>query len=101
MLSCSGRHYLLHVEATNLLLVLTSTQLYTTAASSPSGTHPFIDSLMQCAQLAPQVVQQILQHFIARPSLPANLQLWSPSQGAANGVFQLVRSAAGVCCLSS
>ena len=93
---CSGRQYLLHIEVTNLLLVLASTQLYTTTASAPTGMHPFLDSLMQQTQLAPYLVQQILQHFVARPSLPANLQLWSPSRNARNGVFQLVRSAAGV-----
>lgn len=94
--SCSGRRCLLHLEATNLLLVLSSTQLYTTAAASPAGTHPFIDSIMQQTQLAPQLVQQSLQHFITRPPLPPGTQLWSPSQDAGNGVLHLVRTAAGI-----
>lgn len=96
MCACSGQLYLLHIEVTNLLLVLASTQLYSTAASAPVGAHPFVDSIMEQAGLAPQLVQCVLQHFIARPRLPSNVQLWAPSQDAAHGVLQIVRSAAGV-----
>lgn len=92
---CSGKRYLLHIEAAHLLVVLTSTQLYTPAASSPAGTHPFLDSIMQQTQLAPQLVQQSLHHFINRPPQPSGIQLWSPSQDTRNGVLHLVRSAAG------
>ena len=95
--ACSGRHYLLHIEATNLLVVLASTQLYSAAASAPVGIHPFIDSVMAQADMAPVLVQRVLQHFIARPQIPSNVQLWTPSQDAAHGVLQLVKSAAGLC----
>ena len=50
---------------------------------------------MEQAGLAPQLIQRVLQHFIARPRLPSNVQLWAPSQDAAHGVFQIVRYAAG------
>ena len=93
---CSGQFYLLHVEIINLLLVLASTQLYSTSASAPVGTHPFIDALMQQQHLAALVVQRALGHFSSRPSLPSKLQLWSPSPDAQDiGVLKLVRSAAG------
>ncbi|KAA6428940.1 MAG: hypothetical protein FRX49_01050 [Trebouxia sp. A1-2] len=91
----SGQYYLLHVEVVNLLLVLTSTQLYSTSPSAPIGSHPFIDALMQQRQLAPQLVQQALKHYSFRPPLPPKVQLWSPSPDADNkGVLRLVRSAA-------
>ena len=96
VLFCSGHFYLLHVETINLLLILSSTQLYSTSASAPVGTHPFIDGLMQQQSLAPQVVQQALNHYSLRPSLPPKLQLWAPGPDADNkGVLKLVRSAAG------
>lgn len=92
----SGPLYLLHVETINLLLVLCSTQLYSTSASAPVGTHPFIDALMQQQPLAAPVVQLTLQHYSSRPPLPPYLQLWSPSPDADDkGVLKLVRSAAG------
>ncbi len=84
------------MEVINLLLVLTSTQLYSTSPSAPIGSHPFIDTLMQQRQLAPQVVQQALKHYSCRPPLPSKVHLWSPSPDADNkGVLRLVRSAAG------
>ena len=84
------------MEVINLLLVLTSTQLYSTSPSAPIGSHPFIDTLMQQRQLAPQVVQQALKHYSCRPPLPPKVHLWSPSPDADNkGVLRLVRSAAG------
>jgi len=84
------------VEVINLLLVLTSTQLYSTSASAPVGSHPFTDNLMQQSQFAPQVVQQALKHYGSRPPLPPKVQLWSPSPDADDkGVLKLVRSAAG------
>lgn len=95
-LHCSGQSYLLHVETINLLLVLSSTQLYSTSASAPLGNHPFIDALMQQQPLAAQMVQHALQHYSTRPPLPPKLQLWSPStDGGDKGVLKLVRSAAG------
>ena len=95
-MSCSGKFYLLHVETINLLLVLFSTQLYSTSASAPVGSHPFIDALMRQQPLATAVVQQALLHYILRPPLPPKAQLWSPSPGAdSKGVLKLVRSAAG------
>lgn len=91
----SDNFYLLHLEVINLLLVLTSTQLYSASASTPAGSHPFIDALMQPGQYAPQLVQQALQHYTARPPLPPRIQLWSPSpETDERGVLQLVRSAA-------
>ena len=93
---CSGQLYLLHVETINLLLVLASTQLYSTSASAPVGTHPFIDALMQQQPLAAPVAQRALEHYSSRPPLPPKLQLWSPSPDAQEkGVLKLVRSAAG------
>ena len=93
---CSGQLYLLHVETINLVLVLCSTQLYSTSASAPLGTHPFIDALMQQRLLAAPLVQMALDHYTSRPPLPPNLQLWSPSPNADNkGMLKLVRSAAG------
>lgn len=95
---CSGHFYLLHVETINLLLVLSSTQLYTTSPSSPVGTHPFIDALMRQQSLAAPVAQRALGHYCSRPVLPPKLQLWSPSPDASDkGVLRLVRSAAGQC----
>lgn len=95
MLLCSGHFYLLHVETINLLLVLASTQLYSTSASSPVGTHPFIDALMQQPLAAP-LAQRALGHYSSKPPLPSNLQLWSPSLDTQDkGVLKLVRSAAG------
>ena len=96
LLACSGQFYLLHLEVINLLLVLTSTQLYSTTTSAPLGSHPFIDTLMQQSQLAPQVVQQALKHYILQPPLPPKMQLWAPSpESGDKGVLKLVRSAAG------
>ena len=55
--ACRAQTYLLHLEVHRLLLVLQSTQLYTTIPSAPEGVHPFLDALMWQQDLAPSVVQ--------------------------------------------
>ena len=59
------------------------------------GAHPFIDAIMQQPVLAPQVMQALLQHVIARQALPQGVNLWSPEGQQQTGVFMLVRNAAG------
>eukprot|EP00891_Asterochloris_glomerata_P002918 jgi/Astpho2/2918/fgenesh1_pg.00050_%23_160_t len=93
-LQLRAQTYLLHLEVHRLLLVLQSTQLYTTIPSAPEGVHPFLDALMWQHHLAQSVVQACLQHLIARPMLPAGQQLWAAEADVPQGVLQRVRSAA-------
>ncbi|KAK9817010.1 hypothetical protein WJX72_008242 [[Myrmecia] bisecta] len=86
--------YLLHLEVMNLLLVMTSTQLYTPAATAQPGAHPFTDILMEQESRAPRVLQALLQHYIARQPLPPRAPLWVPSAAAQQGVLRFVRTAA-------
>jgi hypothetical protein len=44
---CSPAMHLLHLEVTHLLLVMTSTQLYTPTAAAFPGAHPFTESILE------------------------------------------------------
>eukprot|EP00898_Chlorokybus_atmophyticus_P000736 jgi/Chlat1/1663/Chrsp127S01908 len=65
--------YLLHVEVMNLMLVLSSTQLY----STPPACHPFLESAMSQADLAPAVIEKLLKHYISREKPPPRMPLYS------------------------
>jgi hypothetical protein len=45
-LACGGG-YLLALEAVQLLLALSSTQLYSASAAAPPGAHPYLEAAMQ------------------------------------------------------
>ena len=49
--------YLVRLEAVQLLVVLTSSQLYSSQAAGPPEAHPFTTALMQQPDLAPGLVQ--------------------------------------------
>ena len=57
MHACSGAGYLLQWEATNLLLVMASTQLYTPTATAAPGAHPFTSAMLEQHDLVPGLLQ--------------------------------------------
>ncbi|EIE20753.1 hypothetical protein COCSUDRAFT_48393 [Coccomyxa subellipsoidea C-169] len=86
--------YLLDWEVINLLLVMTSTQLYTPTATAQTNAHPFTSALLDQEDLVPALLQALLQHFIQRWPLPKGAQVYQPPADRQRSVFRLVRSAA-------
>ncbi|CAL8468041.1 g7580 [Coccomyxa elongata] len=92
--SPSAASYLFDWEVINLLLVMTSTQLYTPTATAQTNAHPFTSALLQQEDLVPVLLQALLQHFIQRQALPKGAQVYQPPAETPRSVFRLVRSAA-------
>lgn len=55
--ACSAATYLLDWEVINLLLVMTSTQLYTPTATAQTNAHPFTSALLEQEDLVPALLQ--------------------------------------------
>eukprot|EP00899_Mesostigma_viride_P025984 jgi/Mesvir1/6570/Mv25657-RA.1 len=84
--------YLLHLEAINALLVLSSTQLYSAMHVS---THGMLDIAMEQSDIAAHVVQRLLTHYTTRTAAPARLPLYTPPPVKAKvGYLRRVSSAA-------
>lgn len=90
--------YLVLLEAVLLLLVCSSTQLYTQETSAPLGSHPLLEGLMGQQQSAAALVTALLQLVVSRPQQPAQLTLYTPPAEGSTGVMRLVRTAAGEAC---
>ena len=60
----SGAGYLLQWEATNLLLAMASTQLYTPTATAAAGAHPFTAAMLEQHDLVPGLLQVGAGHWL-------------------------------------
>jgi len=87
--------YLVLLEAVLLLLVCTSTQLYTQQTSAPAGSQPLLEALMEQQQSAAALVSALLRLAVQRPPLPAKLVLYTPPPDGSTSMMRLVRTAAG------
>lgn len=69
---CSAAKYVLDLEVINLLLVLTSTQLYTPTATAQTNAHPFTAAIVGQEDLVPPLLQ-VSYTPCNCPSLPPSL----------------------------
>ena len=56
-MACSAATYVLDWEVINLLLVMTSTQLYSPTATAQTNAHPFTSALLEQEDLVPALLQ--------------------------------------------
>ncbi len=73
--SRDGAIYTLHLHLLHLLLIMTSTQLYTMDAASPPGAHPFTDLLIAQPHLRGPLVQALVRLLVRRPLPPRDADM--------------------------
>ena len=79
----------------DLLFVVFSTQLYTASSNLLTGSHPFMEVMMDNRQLAQRLTSILLRHFSEYRPSPPGAALYQPESEEKAGVFRLVRTAAG------
>lgn len=87
--------YLVLLEAVLLLLICTSTQLYTQQTAAPVGSQPLLEALMEQQQCTPALTGALLQLVAQWQPQPQKLQLYMPAANTGASVLRLVRTAAG------
>lgn len=88
--------YLVLLEAVILLMVCTSTQLYTQQTAAPVGSHPLLEALMEQQQSTPALTEALLQLVVQGQPPPQKLVLYTPALNTpGTSVMHLVRTAAG------
>lgn len=90
-------NYLLYLESMQLLIVLLSSQLYCTAVPPTKTYNIEVEILMDKREKAPLIIQNILDIYINRPTVPKSINIYNKleQKGKSTSVLRFVRYAAG------